>query len=51
MWVVTLLVAPAACALAVKVLLPFTRMLMSARAAVFSSRRWCWGPVSWSMSG
>jgi lipid A 4'-phosphatase len=35
MWVVTLLVAPAACALAVKVLLPFTRMLLSARAAVF----------------
>jgi membrane-associated PAP2 superfamily phosphatase len=35
MWVVTLLVAPAAGALAVKVLLPFTRMLMSARAAVF----------------
>jgi lipid A 4'-phosphatase len=35
MWVVTLLVAPAAFALALKLVLPFTRMLMPARAAVF----------------
>src|SRR5262249_54831861 len=35
MWVVTALVAPAVVALVVKVALPFTRMLMSARAAVF----------------
>jgi membrane-associated PAP2 superfamily phosphatase len=35
MFVVTALVAPAAVALAVKLLLPFTRMLMSGRAAVF----------------
>src|SRR5215813_15199465 len=35
MWVITALVAPAAVALAVKLILPFTRMLMSARAAVF----------------
>jgi lipid A 4'-phosphatase len=35
MWVVTALVAPAAVALLVKLLFPFTRMLMSARAALF----------------
>ena len=35
MWVVTALVAPAVVALVVKLALPFTRMLMSARAAVF----------------
>lgn len=35
MWIVTALVAPAAVALAIKLLLPFTRMLMSGRAAVF----------------
>src|ERR671933_1906560 len=35
MWVVTALVAPAVVALALKLLLPFTRMLMSARAVVF----------------
>jgi len=35
MWVITALVAPAAVALVVKLLLPFTRMLMSGRAAVF----------------
>jgi membrane-associated PAP2 superfamily phosphatase len=35
MWVVTVLVAPAVVALAVKLLLPFTRMLMSPRAALF----------------
>jgi lipid A 4'-phosphatase len=35
MWVVTALIAPAVVALALKLLLPFTRMLMSARAAVF----------------
>src|SRR5262249_33396281 len=35
MWVVPALVAPAVVALVVKVALPFTRMLMSARAAVF----------------
>jgi lipid A 4'-phosphatase len=35
MWVVTALVAPASVALAVKLLLPFTRMLMPGRAVVF----------------
>src|SRR5262249_35368950 len=35
MWVVTALVAPAVVALVVKLALPFTRMLMSARAAIF----------------
>ena len=35
MWVVTALIAPAAVAVAVKLILPFTRMLMSGRAAVF----------------
>jgi len=35
MWVVTALIAPAAVALALKLLFPFTRMLMSGRAAVF----------------
>jgi lipid A 4'-phosphatase len=35
MWVVTALVAPAVVALVVKLALPFTRLLMSARAAVF----------------
>jgi membrane-associated PAP2 superfamily phosphatase len=35
MWVVTALVAPAAVALAVKLVLPFTRMLMSGRAVLF----------------
>jgi membrane-associated PAP2 superfamily phosphatase len=35
MWVVTALVAPAVAALAIKLLLPFTRMLMSGRAVVF----------------
>ena len=35
MWVITALVAPAVVALVVKLALPFTRMLMSARAAVF----------------
>ena len=35
MWVITALVAPAAVALVVKLLLPFTRMLMSGRAVVF----------------
>lgn len=35
MWIVTALVAPAGVALALKLLLPFTRMLMSGRAAVF----------------
>jgi lipid A 4'-phosphatase len=35
MWVVITLVAPAVVALVVKLALPFTRMLMSARAAVF----------------
>jgi lipid A 4'-phosphatase len=35
MWVVTALIAPAVVALVVKLLLPFTRMLMSGRAVVF----------------
>jgi|SRR5262245_20155520 len=35
MWVVTALIAPAVVALVLKLLLPFTRMLMSGRAAVF----------------
>ncbi|HKA70281.1 MAG TPA: phosphatase PAP2 family protein [Xanthobacteraceae bacterium] len=35
MWVVTALIAPAVVALAVKLVLPFTRMLMSGRAVVF----------------
>src|SRR5262249_17640523 len=35
MWVITVLVAPAAVALALKVMLPFTRMLMAPRSAVF----------------
>jgi lipid A 4'-phosphatase len=35
MWVVTVLIAPAVVALALKLLLPFTRMLMSGRAVVF----------------
>jgi lipid A 4'-phosphatase len=35
MWVITALVAPAAVALVVKLVLPFTRMLMPGRAAVF----------------
>ena len=44
MWVVTALVAPAAVALAVKLILPFTRMLMSARAAVFLVATLALGP-------
>ena len=35
MWVVTALIAPAIVALAIKLLLPFTRMLMPARAVLF----------------
>lgn len=35
MWVITALIAPAVVALAVKLALPFTRMLMSGRAVVF----------------
>jgi len=35
MWVVTALIAPAVVAVAVKLVLPFTRMLMSGRAVVF----------------
>ena len=35
MWVITALIAPAIIALAVKLILPFTRMLMSGRAALF----------------
>jgi lipid A 4'-phosphatase len=35
MWVVTALIAPAVVALVLKLLLPFTRMLMSGRAVVF----------------
>ena len=35
MWVVTALVAPAVVALAVKLLLPFTRMLMAGRSVLF----------------
>jgi len=35
MFVITVLIAPAAVALAIKLLLPFPRMLMSARAAIF----------------
>ena len=35
MWVITALIAPAVIALAVKLILPFTRMLMSGRAALF----------------
>jgi len=35
MWVITALIAPAVIAVAVKLILPFTRMLMSGRAALF----------------
>jgi membrane-associated PAP2 superfamily phosphatase len=44
MWVITALVAPAGIALGIKLVLPFTRLLMSARALVFVLATLALGP-------
>jgi lipid A 4'-phosphatase len=44
MWVVTALIAPAVVAVAIKLILPFTRMLMSGRAAIFLIATLALGP-------